>query len=905
MSIFPDIWDWFQSKLTWPMPAVSADAAYSTPSSAGHFSELSSPIYPDRPIHPLPKRRLRSRLSPETADSILYSSTSTPSKALFSFPFYEPGAAANGSSAEPSSDGVFSLTSPGQNLDQGKNGYQFRGSDPDSDEDDLNGSMRRYQTEQNRQLSQGLVNDDQRKGPIKYTKVLMPMSTSSSQDSIDGYDSFENTNNKKKRKIPTSGGLGGHHSSLSTELAHMGISSSRDYDSSQPEMDGGIGHYYGTGSSAVPTSSSGTGISGAGRGRYGRNAPRIPSGRSPLGISTNGSNALQAGRQLLQKQDLTSVGQTSVRGLAPQSPLENGIISTAIANAASLPSATLQGQENISLLKQQAAKRPASSKTQFTFTCGSDSARSMAWHEQSAVNANNTTYSTMPAPKPPPARTDQHGRDFATQGTQTSPNMTNGSNGNTMPPQATTAQEGQQQPKKPRRSLAKQLAVSARQRRLQQEYDNYHHPPAPEDTWICEFCEYEMIFGRPPEALIRQYEIKDRQERRRLAEKRRLLEKAKMKGRKGKKGNKNATKNVGAANLPQQAASKQRYDPTVDNVHSHDQGAQSEGYVGEGYDDDPPSAAAPLPQTPTRIPQPIAHSQHQSLRSVTGAAVKVDGVGSTSAKADYKDLDKWVASDDYTLWSSPKGAPGAKLRVDNLHYDLTEEDLEDLFTRIGPINSLALRFDRAGRSSGTAFVTYHHLSDARLAIRDFNGANAHGQPIRLTLLPTAPATDIRGRGSAVARNPFDTVERPSKSLFDRIDDPRFGSRSRNRGGRSRSRSPGKPRRSDVSRPAPDGVDRYVPSPVGGTSRMRSRSPRRRGRDADGRGRGRGGERRGGGRENAGARPRKTQEELDKEMEDYWGPAGQPNGVPAAAGNQNGAMAPVVVGGDEDIDMGVE
>ena len=314
MSIYPGIWDWVQSKLTWPMPAVSADAAYSTPSSAGHFSELSSPIYPDRPIHPLPKRRLRSRLSPETADSILYPSTSTPSKALFTLPFNEPGAAANGSSAEPSSDGIFSLTSPGQNLGQGKNGYQFRGSDPDSDEDDANGSMRRYQTEQKGQLSQGLVNDDQRKGPIKYTKVLMPMSTSSSQDSIDGYDSFENTNNKKKRKIPTSGGLGGHHSSLSTELAHMGISSSRDYDSSQTEMDGGIGHYYGTGSSAVPTSSSGTGISGAGRGRYGRNAPRVPSGRSPLGISTNGSNALQAGRQLLQKQDLTSVGQTSARG---------------------------------------------------------------------------------------------------------------------------------------------------------------------------------------------------------------------------------------------------------------------------------------------------------------------------------------------------------------------------------------------------------------------------------------------------------------------------------------------------------------------------------------------------------------------------------------------------------------
>lgn len=266
---------------------------------------------------------------------------------------------------------------------------------------------------------------------------------------------------------------------------------------------------------------------------------------------------------------------------------------------------------------------------------------------------------------------------------------------------------------------------------------------------------------------------------------------------------------------------------------------------------------------------------------------------------------------------------GAKLRVDNLHYDLTEEDLEvrspsnlafkipslrvnkGLFLRIGPISSLALRFDRAGRSSGTAYVTYQHLSDARLAIREFDGANAHGQPIRLTLLPVAPANDLRGRAVPV-RNPFDTVERPSRSLFERIDDPRFGSGSRTRGGRSRSRSPGKPRRSDVSKPAPDGVDRYVPPPEG-RSRMRSRSPRRRADIVGGRGRG-GRERRGGRNENLGARPRKTQEDLDKEMEDYWGPAaGQNESAAAATAAQNGVAAsatPAAVG-DEDVDMGVE
>ncbi|KAL9037723.1 MAG: hypothetical protein Q9214_005570, partial [Letrouitia sp. 1 TL-2023] len=242
---------------------------------------------------------------------------------------------------------------------------------------------------------------------------------------------------------------------------------------------------------------------------------------------------------------------------------------------------------------------------------------------------------------------------------------------------------------------------------------------------------------------------------------------------------------------------------------------------------------------------------------------------------------------------------GAKLRVDNLHYDLSEDDLDSLFTRIGPVISLSLRFDRAGRSLGTAFVTYHSLADAQLAIREFDGANANGQPIRLTLLPSGPSLDVRGRGSAsVPRNPFDTAERPSRSLFDRIDDPVYGRESRSRTARSRSRShsPGRVRRSDTSRPTPNGIDRYVPPPRG-TSRARSRSLGRRG-EAGGR------RRRGGGRDNIG-RPRKTQEELDQDMEDYWGPAGQNKEVRAPSGPANGASSVLARNGvvDEDVDMG--
>ncbi|KAJ2977482.1 hypothetical protein NUW58_g7801 [Xylaria curta] len=70
---------------------------------------------------------------------------------------------------------------------------------------------------------------------------------------------------------------------------------------------------------------------------------------------------------------------------------------------------------------------------------------------------------------------------------------------------------------------------------------------------------------------------------------------------------------------------------------------------------------------------------------------------------------------------------GTKIKVENLHYDLSESDLEGLFSKIGPVVKLELLYDRAGRSDGVAFVTYESRDDALDAIREFNGANAKGR----------------------------------------------------------------------------------------------------------------------------------------------------------------------------------
>ncbi|KAB8527823.1 hypothetical protein FH972_025474 [Carpinus fangiana] len=227
--------------------------------------------------------------------------------------------------------------------------------------------------------------------------------------------------------------------------------------------------------------------------------------------------------------------------------------------------------------------------------------------------------------------------------------------------------------------------------------------------------------------------------------------------------------------------------------------------------------------------------------------------------------------------AAPEGS--AKIRVDNLHYELDATDIKELFRRIGDVASCELLYDRQDRSRGTAYVTYFDERDARDAMREFDGANAYGQPIRLSLVPVGPAT----RGG-----------RAGRSLFDRIEDSH---------GRQRSASPNSlDRRS--AKPAQEHIDRYMP----GEGRRRSPGPRRGGggrragarREESGRG---GRARDTEGRPAGGGRPKKTAEELDAEMADYWGPGGgaktaDANGAAVAAPAEAQATPQV----DGDIDM---
>ena len=286
--------------------------------------------------------------------------------------------------------------------------------------------------------------------------------------------------------------------------------------------------------------------------------------------------------------------------LAESGNSEKGIISQAIADAAAASQRiTAQGYANVSLLEQQSQKRSPSVNSHFTFTYESESSSKPVWPKDgSSAGAAGQTTQSGPSVQgnaqgyaglaPPP------GIPVPTQPTQNVPDN----------------HLVEEPPRKPRRPASKRYAVAAKERRSQQTYNNYHHPPKEEDFWVCQFCDYESIFGKPPVALIRYYEAKDEKERQRQAEKRRLLEKAKMKGRKGKKG-KGQGKAATTAPNPV-SASQPAYDPLMPGEYpAYDH--PEDTYYEDDFDEPGPTPAP----SPENLPQ-----RTHSIGPVFGPSIK-------------------------------------------------------------------------------------------------------------------------------------------------------------------------------------------------------------------------------------------------------------------------------------------
>lgn len=86
-----------------------------------------------------------------------------------------------------------------------------------------------------------------------------------------------------------------------------------------------------------------------------------------------------------------------------------------------------------------------------------------------------------------------------------------------------------------------------------------------------------------------------------------------------------------------------------------------------------------------------------------------------------------------------------KLYVGNLSYQITENELQDLFSAHGPVTEVAIMQDRAtGRARGFGFVTMSTPEGAQAAIQALNGKEVQGRA--MTVNEARPREERSGGG---------------------------------------------------------------------------------------------------------------------------------------------------------------
>jgi THO complex subunit 4 len=100
-------------------------------------------------------------------------------------------------------------------------------------------------------------------------------------------------------------------------------------------------------------------------------------------------------------------------------------------------------------------------------------------------------------------------------------------------------------------------------------------------------------------------------------------------------------------------------------------------------------------------------------------------------------MDKWGHEGFEELSRKPSpprqisGEVGYKLKITNLHYDIIEDDLQQLFGTMGTVLQKKVEYDSSGRSTGNAYVVMSTSSAAQKAIDEFDGRSIENQKFRV------------------------------------------------------------------------------------------------------------------------------------------------------------------------------
>ncbi|EFX01890.1 hypothetical protein CMQ_4961 [Grosmannia clavigera kw1407] len=492
-------------------------------------------VFPDRLIYPLPKRRLRERLSPNVADSIQFPPAHVSGSPFFYYPYsLKDDVPAALERANVLNHRRTATTPPGTALyPDASNSLQVR---RDSDGDGPLNSSRVVR----------LVNRISRHQP-----TLIPSPPDSQQaapsaaSSVDGYDSFENTNNKKKRKIPTAGDASHAGSYTSTDI-HSVSSGPLSTTTNDDTLSGGsLSSAYSGSASFVAAA---PGISGPGRGRYGRNR----NGRKPLRpLPEAGSN--WSGRNGKSQPPWPTPLEAD---RMPTHSTSTGIISNAIANAEKQAS---REQENTTHVREQPSVMSSPASAQFTFTCTSQVPGNLMWPGSDPKIPTGSSQWQQGRLR------GGHGQPGSEGGRDKSLDRSDEPDAAGRSLRGSDGSEAKLSEKAALKKLDRELAKQARERKRIQQRQNAVTSPSSE-FYICPFCEYESFYKKKPKSFIRSFELRERKKREQAEERQRLLDKAKARGRKGKKAARAATSSKTGSSTDSQAQGGRVSDELPDDV---------------------------------------------------------------------------------------------------------------------------------------------------------------------------------------------------------------------------------------------------------------------------------------------------------------------------------------------------
>jgi polyadenylate-binding protein len=107
----------------------------------------------------------------------------------------------------------------------------------------------------------------------------------------------------------------------------------------------------------------------------------------------------------------------------------------------------------------------------------------------------------------------------------------------------------------------------------------------------------------------------------------------------------------------------------------------------------------------------------------------------------------------------------ASLYVGDLHVDVTEGLLFEMFNRVGPVASIRVCRDAVTRRSlGYAYVNFHNVQDAERALDTMNFTEIKNRPCRIMWSQRDPSLRKSGVGNVYVKNLAPTVD--NKGLFD-------------------------------------------------------------------------------------------------------------------------------------------